>query len=110
MNISEIMDKNDVKPYDKWPSTNVAFDPVVEPIDSQRIANDPSSVDDWLDKVASNPFSKPTLLIKSSSFYFNITRSASFENIVFDGIDAFGANSLVPARECIIGTEVENGS
>ena len=32
---------------------------------------------------------KPTIYIKSPHFYFNITKSAAFENIIFDGIDAF---------------------
>ena len=32
---------------------------------------------------------KPIINIKAPYFYFNITNSASFENVVFDGIDAF---------------------
>ena len=101
VNVSSIVDKKDVKPYDKWPATSVSADP----LDFERIANDPSSVNDWLDSMAANPFSKPVLIIKSSSFYFNITRSAYFENVVFDGIDAFGSESFEPSRQCIVGTE-----
>ena len=53
---------------------------------------------------------KPIIYIKSPHFYFNITKSATFENIIFDGIDAFShivldedksiANLYWPERQC----------
>jgi len=58
----------------------------------------------------SPPAAKPIIYIKSPHFYFNITKSATFENIIFDGIDAFShivldedksiANLYWPERQC----------
>jgi mitochondrial fission protein ELM1 len=32
---------------------------------------------------------KPVVYVKGSNFFFNVTKKATFQDLVFDGIDAF---------------------
>ena len=58
-------------------------------LEAQSLSRSKQDYNWFLNKCVTSEEMKPVVYVNGANFYFNITKSAVFENIVFDGINQF---------------------